>query len=241
MRIYNHALEEAKMAQSALIIGASRGLGLAIVAEFLKRGWNVVATERSPSRSELKDYRIRLPSQLQIETVDINSADSVNALRSALGTRKFDFLLVNAGVALGAQDKLEAVSSEEFIRIMTTNALSPIAAISKLKTCVSEKGTLAAMSSSLGSVALNEHGTWEVYRASKAALNTLMRSFVARDKADQKTYLLLDPGWVRTDMGGSEADLSVEESIPRLIDVALSQSHLGGLHYLNYKGEILPW
>ncbi len=229
------------MAQSALIIGASRGLGLAIVAEFLKKGWNVVATERSTSRSELKDYRTKFPSQLEIETVDINSTESVDTLRSALSARKFDFLLVNAGVALGAEDRIETVSADDFIRVMRTNGLSPVAVISKLKNCVSEKGTIAAMSSSLGSVALNEHGTWEVYRASKAALNTLMRSYVARDKADQKTYLLLDPGWVRTDMGGAEADLSVEQSIPRLIDVALAQSNARGLHYLNYKGEVLPW
>ena len=81
-------------------------------------------------------------------------------------------------------------------------ALSPMRAIEMLKDLVPTTGTIGVMSSGLGSVANNKHGGWEVYRASKAALNTLMRSFAARHAAGHRTLLIIAPGWVRTDMGG---------------------------------------
>jgi NAD(P)-dependent dehydrogenase (short-subunit alcohol dehydrogenase family) len=97
------------------------------------------------------------------------------------------------------------------------------------------------MSSGLGSVAGKIDGGWEAYRASKAALNTLMRSFAARHRGDSRSLLLIAPGWVRTDMGGAQAALSVEESIPCVVDVVGAQTGRGGLQYLNYRGETVPW
>jgi NAD(P)-dependent dehydrogenase (short-subunit alcohol dehydrogenase family) len=97
------------------------------------------------------------------------------------------------------------------------------------------------MSSSLGSVALNETGGWEDYRASKAALNTLMRSYAARHAGDGRGLALVDPGWVRTDMGGSDATLGAEESIPGVVDALAARHGQPGLRYFNYKGETVPW
>jgi NAD(P)-dependent dehydrogenase (short-subunit alcohol dehydrogenase family) len=97
------------------------------------------------------------------------------------------------------------------------------------------------MSSGQGSVSNNEKGGWEVYRASKAALNSLMRSFRARRVDDRRTMLLMAPGWVRTDMGGPNAKLSVDESIPKLVAVMEAQAGKGGLHYLDYQGNVVPW
>jgi NAD(P)-dependent dehydrogenase (short-subunit alcohol dehydrogenase family) len=97
------------------------------------------------------------------------------------------------------------------------------------------------MSSGLGSVADNENGGWEVYRGSKAALNTLMRSFAARHSGDPRTFLIIAPGWVRTDMGGSDAHLSVDESIPRVVDTMTAETGKPGLRYLNYRGETVRW
>jgi NAD(P)-dependent dehydrogenase (short-subunit alcohol dehydrogenase family) len=101
---------------------------------------------------------------------------------------------------------------------MVTNALSPMRIIEELGDLVRPGGTIGIMSSSMGSVALNETGGWEVYRASKAALNTLMRSYAVRHARDGRSLALVDPGWVRTDMGGSDASISVEESIPGVAD-----------------------
>ena len=103
-------------------------------------------------------------------------------------------------------------------------------------------GTIAVMSSGQGSVANNVHGGHEVYRGSKAALNTFMRSFAARHTDDPRTLVLMAPGWVRgTGVGGSQAPLSIEESIPNVVNTIDAQNGKPGLHYLDYRGRTVPW
>jgi NAD(P)-dependent dehydrogenase (short-subunit alcohol dehydrogenase family) len=124
---------------------------------------------------------------------------------------------------------------------MITNALSPMRVLDTLQDLVLPSGTIAIMSSGQGSITNNEVGHFEVYRGSKAALNMFMRSFAARHAADPRTLLLLAPGWVRTDMGGPQARLSIEESIPNLVNTMEAQSGKAGLQYLDYLGRTVPW
>jgi NAD(P)-dependent dehydrogenase (short-subunit alcohol dehydrogenase family) len=97
------------------------------------------------------------------------------------------------------------------------------------------------MSSGQGSVTNNTNGMREVYRGSKAALNTFMRSFAARHSGDPRAMVLMAPGWVRTDMGGPDGRLSIEESIPNLVRTLLSLQGKPGLQYLDYLGRTVPW
>jgi NAD(P)-dependent dehydrogenase (short-subunit alcohol dehydrogenase family) len=224
-----------------LLIGASRGLGFALAEEYLKRGWHVVATERGGSKSRLHNLLAASGGRLAIETVDIVHPDEVAALRSRLASRTFDLLFVNAGVKNDDRETVADVSTEEFIRVMVTNALSPMRVIETLQDVVSPNGTIGVMSSGQGSVANNVNGGYEVYRGSKAALNTFMRSFAARHGNDSRTLLLMAPGWVRTDMGGPQGRLSIEESIPNLVDTMEAQAGKAGLQYLDYLGRQIPW
>ena len=224
-----------------LIIGASRGLGLALVRQWLSRGWTVIATARSVRQAGLQQAAATSDGRLTIEQLEMTDVAAVNALRERLSGRELDLLFVNAGVANGPGDRVDQVATEEFIRIMVTNALSPMRIVEKLGDLVRPSGMIAIMSSSMGSVALNETGGWEVYRASKAALNTLMRSYAVRHAGDGRSLALVDPGWVRTDMGGSDASLSVEESIPGVVDALAARHGQSGLQYFNYKGETVPW
>jgi NAD(P)-dependent dehydrogenase (short-subunit alcohol dehydrogenase family) len=224
-----------------LLIGASRGLGLALAKEYLERSWRVVATARGAKRTALHELAERSGGRLEVEILDINDLDQIRALRARLGSRRFDMLFVNAGVTDDYRETIADVSTDEFVRVMVTNALSPMRVVETLQDVVLPTGVIAVMSSGQGSVANNLNGNHEVYRGSKAALNMFMRSFAARHKDDPRTLLLLAPGWVRTDMGGPKARLSVEESIPNLADAVAAQQGKAGLQYLDYLGRTVPW
>lgn len=224
-----------------LLIGASRGLGFALAEEYLRRDWLVVGTERGRDKSKLHELASRFDRRLEIENVDIVHPDQVVALRRRLADRRFEMLFVNAGVKNDDRETIADVSTEEFTRVMITNALSPMRVVEALQDLVSPGGTVAVMSSGQGSVANNLNGKYEVYRGSKAALNMFMRSFAARQADNRRTLLLLAPGWVRTDMGGPNALLSIEESIPKLARTIDAQAGKAGLQYLDYLGRQVPW
>jgi NAD(P)-dependent dehydrogenase (short-subunit alcohol dehydrogenase family) len=113
--------------------------------------------------------------------------------------------------------------------------------IEALQDLVPPTGTIGVMSSGQGSLTNNTNGKFEVYRGSKAALNMFMRSFAARHTGDTRTLLLMAPGWVRTDLGGPEARLSIEESIPSLLNTMEAHAGRPGLHYVDYLGRVVPW
>ncbi|HEY0184002.1 MAG TPA: SDR family NAD(P)-dependent oxidoreductase [Rhodopila sp.] len=227
--------------QTALIIGASRGLGLGLAKEYLERGWHVVGTVRGSAPTPLHELGERSGGQLEIETVDINDPSLTAALWQRLANRRFDLLFVNAGISIKPEETIGQATDDTFIQVMLTNALSPMRIVERFETAVPPDGTIAVMSSGLGSVAGNEVGGYEVYRASKASLNTLMRSFAARHAGDPRCLLLIAPGWVRTDMGGPGALLDVETSIRGVVDTIAAQRGKPGLHYVNYQGQTVPW
>jgi NAD(P)-dependent dehydrogenase (short-subunit alcohol dehydrogenase family) len=180
--------------KNVLLIGASRGLGQAIAQEYIDRGARVVATVRGQGRTALNDLQETAGGRLEIEHVDINETDQIRDLRDRLGSRSFDLLFVVAGVTNQEEETVADVPADEFVRLMVTNALSPMRAIETLGGLVEPDGTIAIMSSGQGSIANNNRGGFEIYRASKSALNQLMRSYAARHQDDSRTLLLMAPG-----------------------------------------------
>ncbi len=227
--------------KAVLIIGASRGLGYALAAEYLARGWQVTATVRGARRTDLHDLAGSSAGRLVVETVDITVPGEVAALHGRLAQATFDLLFVNAGVTNGPDETIANVSTATFVRLMVTNALSPMRVVEALQDLVAPKGTIAVMSSGQGSVANNDRGGFEIYRASKSALNQLMRSFAARHTGDPHTLLLMAPGWVQTDLGGPAAPLTIAQSIPGVVDTIEAQAGQGGLQYLDYQGQTVRW
>ena len=224
-----------------LIVGASRGLGYGLAKEFIGRGWRVIATERkNDPQSPLRKFAKSATDHLRIEEVDINVPQSVDQLKSRLQKEKLDVLLVNAGVTDDKTQTIGEVTTEEFTRVLVTNALSPLRVIEKLGGLVVAKGTIAAMSSGLASVAENTTGSYETYRASKAALNTLLKSYAVR-AGQERTVLAVVPGWVRTDMGGPEAPLELETSCRGMAEMILERSGKGGVAFANYENQDVAW
>ena len=228
--------------KTIIIIGASRGLGHAMAPECLKKGWKVVGTGRGgTTRTALHDLADQSDGRVEIEIVDICVPDQVAALRDRLSGRLFDILFVNAGTANDERETIGDVTTDEFVRVMVTNALSPLRVVERLQDLVPPTGLIGVMSSGQGSVANNETGMREVYRGSKAALNTFMRSFAVRHANSPRAMVLMAPGWVRTALGGAKAPLGIEDSVPSLVDVLLSQLGHPGLRYLDYRGRTVPW
>lgn len=230
-------------APAILLIGASRGLGHAMAAELLKKGWNVVGTTRPiEGRTQLHDLADENQGRVEVETVDICEPEQIAALRARLSGRMFDILFVNAGTAnANPNDTIAEVSTEEFIRVMVTNTLGPMRVVEALQDLVPPDGLIGVMSSGQGSIANNNSGGFEVYCGSKSALNQYMRSYAARHASEPRALVLMAPGWIRTELGGPNAPFGLEETIPDIVNMLLSKRGKPGLEYLDRMGRTVPW
>lgn len=228
------------MRRRALIVGASRGLGLGLTARFLARGWDVTATVRRPSQA-LADLSMGAP--LRIEAgIDIDDDRAVADLRARLAQAPdFDLVFVVSGVATQAGTPTSLLPREVVGAVFQTNAVSPIRFAEAFHRRVAPGGLIVLMTSKLGSVSLNRGGGWSSYRASKAALNTLARSFAGQHKGADWGVVLMHPGWVRTDLGGRRATLDVETSARGMVAVLESRLGQRGCVYLDHAGETVPW
>jgi NAD(P)-dependent dehydrogenase (short-subunit alcohol dehydrogenase family) len=151
-----------EQAGTILLIGASRGLGHAIAAEFLTRGWKLVGTVRPrETRTKLHDLADEFQGRVEIEVLDICAPDQIAALRQRLSSRVFDMLFVNTGVTNKETETIADVATEEFFPVIATNALSPMRVIESMTDLVAATGLLAVMSSGQGSVINNETGMRE--------------------------------------------------------------------------------
>ncbi|AMS14454.1 short-chain dehydrogenase [Pseudomonas chlororaphis] len=223
--------------KTALIIGASRGLGLGLVQRLLDDGWQVTATVRNPQKAEA----LKALGPVRIEQLDMDDQQAVIALNQKLKGEVFDLLFVNAGVK-GPDDQTPGKATlAEVGQLFFTNAVAPINLAQRFAPQIRpDNGVLAFMSSVLGSVTMPDAPELALYKASKAALNSMTNSFVTQ--LEQKlTVLSLHPGWVKTDMGGEGADIDVETSTRGLIEQINAYTGKGGHHFVNYKGETIPW
>lgn len=229
-------------AKTLLLVGASRGIGLAMAKAFVGKGWHITGTVREDRRSTLHELAETHPDQVAIERLDITIPARIAALRETLADRMYDMLFVNAGTANQDQDETIAETSDEaFVRVMLTNALGVMRTVEGLQGLVRPSGLIGVMSSGQGSIADNLKGGHEVYRGSKAALNQYMRSYAARHADDRRPLVLMAPGWIRTDLGGPEARFSLEETIPDLVDTLLAQQGRPGLRFIDRHGDTVPW
>jgi NAD(P)-dependent dehydrogenase (short-subunit alcohol dehydrogenase family) len=221
-----------------LLLGASRGLGLGLARENISRGWRVIATVRD-NAPQLEALAETGKDNLRIETVDIADTEGVAAMRDGLKGESLDALFLVAGISGSVPAPIHAVTPDEAARVYLVNAYYPLVAAETLLPLVKPNGTIAFMSSRLGSVALNDYGQWETYRLSKAALNMGSRSFFHRHNTHP--VLAIAPGWVRTDMGGPSATFDIETSCRNVANAIEKHAKKAAHRYVNYDGAELEW
>jgi NAD(P)-dependent dehydrogenase (short-subunit alcohol dehydrogenase family) len=225
--------------KSILIIGASRGIGLGLAQEFAARGWTVFASQRSASEG-LEEAAWSGDSRIEIVQADVTDLASIAALGKRIEGGSLDALIVNAGV-YGPQDQsLLAIGREDIADILMTNAIGPVQAAAKLLPLLRDRGTVALMTSKMGSIDDSSGGA-NHYRVSKAAQNMLARSLFENHASKRGIAVLsLHPGWVKTDMGGPNAAITVEQSVRGLANL-VEQDRAPEHVFLAYDGEKLPW
>lgn len=221
--------------KKALIVGASRGIGLGVVDVLVKRGWQVTATTRGavPEKS---------PAAVEWVTLDINQSADREAVKNTLSASHFDLIFINAGVFGPDHQDIHQASDEEIIQLLLTNAISPVRTAAEFIPLLNHRtGVLALMTSELSSLNENEIATYPLYSASKAALNMLTRGLQEATEKQELTLLSIHPGWVKTDMGGENATLTVEESATGIVDQFDAYRGKGGHHFVEYSGRKLRW
>ncbi|MEH6650347.1 MAG: SDR family oxidoreductase [Motiliproteus sp.] len=221
-----------------LITGANRGLGFALAQSYLDDGWRVFAASRSP--------QAKIPDGAEAVTLDIATASSIQALKKRLHGIPIDILWNNAGIYLDKNQQLEQIDDRDWVRSFEINCIAPIRVAEALADNVarSERKVIAFTSTKMASLAGNGPGAY-AYRSSKVALNMAVRCFAQEQENQQISCLLLHPGHVRTDMGGSEGAIDVNTSVAgmrRLVDgVNPANRTVYSGNYFDYDGSGIPW
>ncbi|MGB3167560.1 MAG: SDR family NAD(P)-dependent oxidoreductase [Alteraurantiacibacter sp.] len=221
----------------AIVIGASRGIGLGLVRELAERGYAVIATERSRSE-EL--HALAAESSVEVATCDVTDTGSVASLNSRCGNGSVDLLILNAGIYGDRPQELDSLARDNVADILMTNAVGPVQAALALLPLLKDGGAIGMMSSKMGSIDDSSGGS-NLYRLSKVAQNMLARSlFEQRAGPHGVGVISLHPGWVQTDMGGPNAPIDVDTSVTGMLDLLEAESEPRHA-FLAYDGTPVPW
>jgi len=229
---------------TALITGASRGLGLAFVRALAARGWRVHACCRLPEKArKLKD----VPGEVVRHRLDVTDGLQIAGLGRELAEEPLHLLVNNAGI-FGPRGGFGQIAYEDWLQVFNVNTLAPMRVAEAFAPHLArgaESGEVSArlvnISSRLGSIGDTESSGWHVYRSSKAALNMVTKCLSIDLRPRGVVVLALHPGWVRTDMGGSKAPLAPEDSVAGMLAVieALGPDDSGGFY--SHDGSPIPW
>jgi NAD(P)-dependent dehydrogenase (short-subunit alcohol dehydrogenase family) len=224
---------------TALITGASRGLGLEFTRQYAAKGWKVHVCARTPGKLP------GIKGDIHRHTLEVTDYKAVKALAAKLSGEAIDVLICNAGVGGGRDDggqDLGSLDPTAWRQVFEVNTLAPLMMAEAFIEHVarSKQKKLIAITSILGSIANNAGGRY-AYRASKTALN-MEWSCLAKDLASRGIICVaLHPGWVKTDMGGAGAALTIDQSVPPMVKTIEGLKASDNGRYLQWDGGELPW
>jgi len=229
---------------STLITGANRGLGFEFARQYLADGWQVYAACRDPaSASELRRRAADSDDKLRILAMDVTDPASIRAAATELDGQAIDLLLNNAGIIGPRGQTIGNIDYEAWAEVLAVNTMGPMRVSEAFVEHVasSDRKLIVTLTSGMGSIADNTSGGSIVYRSAKAAVNMVMRT-LAIDLAPRGIIcVVVNPGWVRTDMGGQNASLEPSESISALRRLIATFGREQSGKFFNHTGREYPW
>ena len=223
---------------NVVIIGANRGIGLELAKEYKNLNFNVIGTSRNPLSSISLQEEIGLENILPLDISDSNSIEEFCDSITKKTKSKIDIFINNAG-SRGEKGRIEIPDQKVMLDTINTNAIGPTILIKSLKSIL-EKSKIAIITSGMGSINKTMSGDLS-YRISKAAVNMAGRNLHMEFKKQKSIILLIHPGWVQTDMGGENADISAQVSAKGIINVLSDAKQDNSGTFIDYKGDNIPW
>lgn len=230
--------DNTKEQTTVLITGANRGIGLALANQFQNRGYHVIATARAPQKAnELRTLGV------QIMQLDITNQQSIDKLTQQLNKQPIDILINNAGVAGHSSRRFEDLKIDRLKRVFDINSLGALRVTQALlpNLLKGTAKTVASISSRMGSIENNNQGGGLAYRASKTALNSFNKSLSIEFSDRGFTFVVLHPGWVRTDMTNENATYSPTESAQNLFKVISQLTTKDNGRFYDLHGKPIAW
>ncbi len=229
---------------NVLITGASRGIGLEMVKYCMEQNWRVFACCRHPQQADALLSVAKLANgRVSVHVADMNELATIQALAYELRNEAIDILINNAGVYGSDKNSFGNVDVQSWLETFQVNSIAPLkvaeALIEQLR--MGEKKIIACISSKMGSMDDNGSGGSYIYRSSKAALNAVVKSMSIDLGDDGIKCVALHPGWVKTDMGGPNAEISTRESVTSLFNILLSLSAEDSGRFIDIDGTDIPW
>jgi NAD(P)-dependent dehydrogenase (short-subunit alcohol dehydrogenase family) len=229
---------------NVLITGASRGIGLEMVRYGIEQNWRVFACCRHPQQAETLLSLAKLANgRVSVHVADMYELATIQALSYELRNEPIDMLINNAGIYGSDKNKFGHVDVQSWINTFQVNSIAPLkiaeAMIEQLR--MGRQKIIACLSSKMGSMADNGSGGSYIYRSSKAALNAVVKSMAVDLKSDGITCVALHPGWVKTEMGGPNAEITTRESVTNMFDILQSLQPADSGRFIDIDGTDIPW
>lgn len=231
------------MTKTVVISGANRGIGFEMVKCYLaSRDWHIIAACRSPQSADELNALAKANSNIEVLQLDVADAKSVADFANTVGDRTVDLLINNAGVIGGDHQSLGDIDYDEWMQTLAINTLGPVRVTEALIDNVrqSENGKIVAISSQLGAMQYQTQGRFG-YNSSKAGLNRNMTLLASQLRTDKIAVAMYHPGWVQTDMGGQEADITPSESAKALVKCFDELTLAGSGKFFKWNGEPHVW
>ena len=231
--------------KTILITGANRGIGLELARQYALDGWRVFACCRHPEKSDaLNKLAAQHPELIKVHALNVADHAQIERLGHALAGEAVDVLINNAGIYPKSDTGgFGRTDYKEWVTAFNINAMAPLKMVETLiKQIVRGKQKIiVTITSQMGSVADNSSGGNYLYRSSKAAANMVVKSLAVDLKDKGITAVAFNPGWVKTDMGGPNAMITVEQSVTGMRQVISSLGLANSGEFLGYDGQSIPW